>query len=273
MRLRAVAWIMFFGSGVAAPASTLAAQQGTARRIAELFFSAAAAGRWKEAASYLDLDAFETYRRQQVRWSRVPQPVHELTAEELMRHDPDMPRAVADYQVAKYKSGRGEIGDGLSYEYAGISSADSLAALSTLDAAARWIQARDPIYQMELSIARYRREGSCQALPTMLKLPRPAPNRILGVTENDSLAYVVHDDRSVMLNPFEEAPRAGKATSARPTPERWMTFPPTVLQLRRVKGRWAIFGELRQGGVFAMSCETEVTSPSDSATRHVPKPG
>src|SRR5690242_3925011 len=69
--------------------------------VAKAFFNAIAAARWKEAAGYLDLDAFEPFWRSQIELARESRVSPLVTAERLMRSDTSMPRAVAEYEARR----------------------------------------------------------------------------------------------------------------------------------------------------------------------------
>ena len=79
-------------------AGTAAAQEpppnAAAAEVASAFFRAIAQQRWRDAVRYLDPTGLEPYRQQVVAAAR--RPPHVTTVEELLRGDPDMPRAVDD---------------------------------------------------------------------------------------------------------------------------------------------------------------------------------
>ena len=130
---------------VASPGSQPAA-------VVDSFFRAEEQERWTDAARLMDLHAVGAMRDQEVSNVRMARlRVHHVTPEELMRFDPKMPRVVAKSQAAKSNEQVGRF-DWIRHEYADVPSADSLASLSTVDAAARWLEARDTRYMMRRAL-------------------------------------------------------------------------------------------------------------------------
>ena len=168
------------------------------RAVVDSFFADVAAERWDAAAARLDLQRFEPFFRQELRNARSEVRMPEPSPEELMARDSTMPRAVAEWEVARMKASRTGMpfGDS-SHEFAGITSQHALLALSLADAAARWLAARDQRTQLRESA---RRQGC--PLGNIPEASPPATHTVLGVLlTDDSTAYVIHsDDR------FREAP-------------------------------------------------------------------
>ena len=168
--------------------------------VVRAFFKAEDEGRWLDAARMLDLKSFEPIQRNAVTASRRQGTFRQTTAEDLMKFDPDMPRAAAEYQVKRMNESR-RTHNYLLEEFARVTSVDSLAALSTEQAAARWLEAQGPEWKMEVSAkdSRTAPKVDCPELSDSAKralivqgarmLPRAT---ILGVTErSDSLRFVV----------------------------------------------------------------------------------
>ncbi|HET7565405.1 MAG TPA: hypothetical protein VFJ96_10445 [Gemmatimonadaceae bacterium] len=219
---------------LAVPAMGARAQQpDSARRnpaaVAEAFFDAIAAAQWKEAAGYLDLDAFEQYLRAQIEQARESRMSPPVTAERLMRSDTSMPRAVAEYEARRLDESRAN-DSRLSYQFADITSVDSLAALTVLDAAARWLEARDIRYAMRRSIEAAKARGQCVPnVPADSLIPPQPPRIVLGTIVRDTEAYVLNSGAQPDLS------RLPPAIS-------WLAPPPNVLQLRRRGAAWRIIG-------------------------------
>jgi hypothetical protein len=147
----------------AAGAAPVHAQESPAQ-VAAAFFKAVAEERWRDAARQLDLAAFDRFRRERIAAARLPQPPHrQTTVEDLLRHDPDMPRAVAEYQIRKMTEARRHVFNWVDHEFAGVADVDALAALSAEESAARWLQARDLRWQSRRAAERERARGC--ALP------------------------------------------------------------------------------------------------------------
>src|SRR5690348_11738600 len=74
---------------------------GTPAAVVDSFFRATQQQRWRDAARLMDLEAFGDLRDQSVRFMRHPPSVHRITPEEMMKYDPRMPRAVAEYEAER----------------------------------------------------------------------------------------------------------------------------------------------------------------------------
>jgi hypothetical protein len=212
---------------------------GTPAAVVDSFFRATEQQRWRDAARLMDLDAFGELRDQAVHFMRRPQNVHHLTPEELMKHDPKMPRDVAEYEAARSNEAMALYG-GVSHEYASVPNADSLAVLPVEEAAARWLQARDPRYQMRRSLEEVRRR--CD-LPDSLvsRVLSQAPTttaEVIGTVLEDSTAYVLYAEKPVQQGVTDSVHRRARQRGA--TPRASWVMPPPVLTLRRLGSRWRI---------------------------------
>jgi hypothetical protein len=76
----------------------------------------------------------------------------QMTVEEYLAHDPEMPRAVAEYQVAQWAK-PSNARDNLAREFPGITSVEALAALSADAMFARWIAGKSIRSQFEQLVA------------------------------------------------------------------------------------------------------------------------
>jgi len=192
--------------------------------VARDFFNAQSDGRWLDAARLLDLRGFEPYRQNAIRESRLKKGFVGPTPEQVMAREPGMPRAVAEYVAGKYAQVADS--DALSMEFARTTTADALAALPVNEAAARWLEARDPRWQLERS--RTHLPAGCQR-PPILPPVKPPPNEALGEVMYrltapggaDTLSYVVFRDPTISRG----APGL---------------MPPGVLTLTSVNGVWKI---------------------------------
>lgn len=231
------------------------ANADTPAAVADSFFRATEQERWRDAARLMDLATFGALRDQDVANMRNARTrVHRMTAEEFMKFDPKMPRAVARYQAARSNEQIGR-NDWLLHEYADVPTVDSLAALSAEDAAARWLQAKDQRYMMRQALAN--QSGSCSVPDSIVAqavhLPRPS-YRELGTVIADSLAYVLYTED---MSP-EATPDSATETYARAriTGASYVMSPP-VLTLRRVGGLWRIAPSFNMSntGVAMIACE------------------
>jgi hypothetical protein len=198
----------------------------SATEVARGFFTAQSDGRWLDAARLLDLRAFEAYRQDAIRTSRLNKGFVGPTPDQVMAKQPDMPRAVAEYVAKQYSQAADS--DALSMEFARTTSSDSLASMPAEQAAARWLEARDPRWQLERSRAHL--PADC-VRPPIGPTVKPSPIEVLGnaITalaapgRTDSLSYVLFRDVSV-----SQSSRIGNG------------MPPGVLTLTRVDGQWKI---------------------------------
>jgi hypothetical protein len=182
---RLVTLIVALVAGGLAP---VAAQSSSPKDAAARFLEALAEGYWAGAARLLDLEAFREYVDHFLTRSQRPTSERPLpTVEELRRQDPSMPREVAEWQVRQMREAQERFGDPTPYEFAGVRSAAELRRLRTEEAAARWLEARDPHY----SIRRQLEEMNCP-VPRDDELPA-ASRRLIGtLADGDSAAYAVY---------------------------------------------------------------------------------
>ena len=208
----------------------------TPEQVARDFFKAEQEDRWIDAARLLDLTRFEPIRSSVVASIRSMASRPKLTAEQLMKLDPAMPRAAAEYQARSMDEGFHNH-DFLSRAFARVSSADSLAVLPVDEAAARWLEAQGWRwkYEMALKETKRRPHPDCPGLPDsvlrrMSAQFRPLLSPILGATEaSDSVRYVIVG--------FPEAVFSGPRKAQE---EAYPSLSPRALVLRRVDASWRI---------------------------------
>ena len=109
----------------------------------EAFWRSLLRQRWEEAAGYLDLTALDAYRQELVRGARDARRTPPLTVERLMRAVPDMPRAVAEYQVSQSEKRAKEDHSRVIPGFAGVDSIAQLERLSLEELGARWVRGND----------------------------------------------------------------------------------------------------------------------------------
>ncbi len=197
----------------------VAAGQSSPRDAANRFISAWNDRRWTEAAEGLDLEQFDRFRQDFIgrarRQSEGPVP----TVEELRRRNPDMPRDVAEYQIQQMQEQRRRYEDPTSFEFANVRSLSALRGLTSTEAAARWLESRDPRYSARLQ---YEQAG-CPA-PTDLDQIPSATRRLIGiVSESEGTAYaLVKEER-----PGDDTPD-------------YYGGDLTVIQLKQRRGQWLV---------------------------------
>jgi hypothetical protein len=248
--------------------------------IARQFFAAEREGRWLDAARLLDLKSFEPQRARSVanaRHANDAQQFH-LTVDQMLRHDPSMPRAVAEYQVKQAAESFRDFNP-LTYEYADVPTADSLAALPVDVAAARWLEAKDPRWLMRREMKRqpHTLAGDCgkvndslikatkmldtAAALAMSLVPRREVIGIAAVASTpgsaDSLSYVLFRERY-------ETRGDSTARGLMDRPE--MQMSPSVLTLIRTSVGWRVLPALDFGGVsgsggFSFDCTIDSVKP------------
>jgi hypothetical protein len=222
--------------------------------VAKAFFEAVAAERWRDAASYLDLDSFERFRQQMIENYRLPRPAWSWTADSVIKHQPDMPKAVAEYQIAQMKKFASDTNATLRYQFADIRSVTELAALSTVEAAARMIEAEDIRYKLRLSQEMARCVPPYRKATPQIEI---APDQILGTIVRDSVAYVVHSEGLMSLDSATRARSARRAMQQHSEGRDWFSIPPMVMQLQNIGGRWLIaggFGMLSRTNEAVVGC-------------------
>lgn len=110
--------------------------------VARAFLAAMANGRWDGAAALVDPVAMEAAVDG---WRRIElSPPPEVTAETLIRNDPDMPPDVAEWEAARFRRALDDSGSPLSHRFARVESVDDLRAMTSVEAMAHHIEALAP---------------------------------------------------------------------------------------------------------------------------------
>ncbi len=197
-----------------------AAAQSSPREGAARFLDAWNARRWAEAARVLDLDQFDRFRQDFIaRARRSSNEGPQLTVEELRRMDPEMPREVAEYQVRRMQEQQRRYADPTPFEFARVSSISALRAMTPEEAAARWLESRDPQWQVKMQFE----QAGCPAPDDLGDIPVPR-RRIVGlVSDGDTLNYAVFREE----RPRDQSPG-------------WAGGDVSVLELVLRRGRWLV---------------------------------
>lgn len=178
----------------------------TPRGTVDKFFRAVEAERWLEAAELIDSATFARFLRAFVGRARVALPSPSARAKQAPRGTPQRgsstEREWEDY----------------SRDFAGVSTFQMLRSLTPLDAAARWLQANDPISAYTRTVVR------CSKVPIdVAKVHAESPFRRVTIAEAivaDGTAYVL----AVPVSPLTSSP--------------FFLDRPSVLTLREREGRW-----------------------------------
>lgn len=215
-RLLVAAMSLAFAASSAAPA----AGQSSPRDAAVGFLDAWNARLWAETARFLDLDSFDRFRRDFVaRARRQPEEGPQPSVEEILRNNPDMPREAAEYQLRRMREQQRRFADPTPFEFARVSSASALRALTAEEAAARWLESRDPRWQVRMQ---YEQAG-CPAPADLAEVPLPRRRLIGVVADGDSTTYAL----------FKEDRGADGAPA-------WVGGDVSVMELAQRRGRWVV---------------------------------
>jgi hypothetical protein len=241
------------------------AQSESPEEVVRRFFQSEVEARWLDAAQFLDLDTFESMRKSAVANARHPQRGPALTVDQLMQFDPNMPRAVAEYQLKDMN--RDRTNEFLEREYARINSIDELAALSIREAAARWLEAKDVRWQMSLAMKYSRSNGrkvpkcppaDSAALMMAKEMARNSAQIVATAYEkSDSIVYVLVRDRYRL-----------RRTSGLDDQAAIREIPPSIVTLVRGSKGWKIYPaydlpspEGVQNVSVSLACESKGPAP------------
>jgi hypothetical protein len=167
----------------------------------------------------------------------------------------------------------------LSYEYADVPSADSLAALPIDVAAARWLQAKDPRWLMTQEMKRqpHSFSGACAEVydsvlkttkvldeATVASMVTPPPREIVAVAPVGSAAGSVGSLSYVLFRERYES--HWDSTTLGPMDRIEMQVSPKVLTLIRTSMGWRVLPALDFGGVygsggFSFDCTVDSVKP------------
>jgi hypothetical protein len=113
------------------------------------FHRATVEERWLDAGQFLDPTSVDMARwdiiKSAGKWGRA------RTVEEYLRDDPKMPREVAEYFVRSAEESMRRMKNIIPYQFAFVEDTATLKQLSQLEAAARYVQARDFRYRIRMS--------------------------------------------------------------------------------------------------------------------------
>ncbi len=197
-----------------------AAGQSSPREAAAGFLEAWNARRWTETARLLDLDSFDRFRRNFLaRAQRQPDEGPQPNVEEMLRTNPGMPREAAEYQIRMMREQQRRYADPTPFEFARVSSASALRALTAEEAAARWLESRDPRWQVRMQ---YEQAG-CAPADDVAEIPLPRRRLIGVVADSDSTTYAL----------FKE----DRGSDGAPA---WVGGDVSVMELAQRRGRWVV---------------------------------
>lgn len=215
-----------FTLGVAALAfSALPPQSAVAQQspgdAATMFVQAWNGRMWLSAARLMDLDTFDRVRRDFIdRARRSPEGGPRMTVDDLRKTNPDMPLEVAQYQVRMMEEQRRRYADPTPYEFARVPSVSMLANLGSPDAASRWLESRDPQWQVRMQFEL----AGCPAPDDVDQIPSPKRSVVGIVQASDSTAFaIVKEEREDDTGPA------------------WAGGDLTVIRLIQIRNRWLVY--------------------------------
>ncbi len=212
-------WLVGTAAAVALLATSPLPAQTTAGEAATGFLNAWNARRWNDAARLLDLDQFDTFRREfAARAAKGGADAPRMTVADLQRYDPSMPREVAEYQVRMMEEQRRRFADPTPWEFARVNTAAALTALAPAEAAARWIESRDPEWQVRMQF----QQAGC-AVPADVGSIAAPRRTLVGVLEPTAgVSYAIFREEQA-----SDAPA-------------WAGGDLNVMELRLKDGRWQV---------------------------------
>jgi len=216
--------------------------------VLDSFFQALAAERWTDAARLLDPADLDAYRFQVAAGMR--QRPRDLTVDDLLRADSQMPRAVAEYEVERTRARRATYGDYLGHEFADVHDAAQLESLPVPELVIRWLQAQHPAQRLREAL---RRRG-CPTPPGIDSAFRLAALNVV--------ASVVRGDTALVLfrSPWRPFPDSG-----------FFGQSPQIAHLKREGTEWRILArhDLVQPSATSVSVERcpETSAPSGKPPR------
>jgi hypothetical protein len=154
--------------------------------LANALFAALDAEDWTGAACLFNPVQVEEWYRAFLQ--RMPKEQDfSLTVDQYLKHSPDMPREVAEYQVAQMR--RNHLSRSVSDELAGVATWEDAERLGAVEAYGRYLQHRDPREQF-----RRAKSGLPTAIIGEVESHQMAFDHVVlgGVVETDTLVHVVY---------------------------------------------------------------------------------
>lgn len=209
---------------VAAGAQRAAPRDTSADAAARAYFAALTEARWIDAARLLVLapvdsqraGLLEAARDLGIRRPRVP--------EDFFGTDSTMPREVAEWFAKQADRYEHVEDDFVSAVFANVRDTTELARLSLLEAAARWLEARDPRYHHLRSMAMC---GDVAVLPDSIRRALQPRYEVMGLVHRPDTAWVMHRDTSSTGNAMVIVLGAQTSLMLRVAGE-WRMRPPEV---------------------------------------------
>ena len=200
---------------------------------------------WRGAARLCDPISLRHFHRGLLAHCAPAEPVPGLTVEDLLRHQPDMPREAAEYEVAQHRK-HTDPAARLRQDLPSVASVAELHDLPPLDAYAAWLEGRSFRRQIERLAASGRISVKLASLPPEAMMVRHTA--IGALNDGDRVAHILYRDR------FDENAEwtADAAASIAHLPadeqafvrDQWQRGHPRVATCRRQPdGTWALIAE------------------------------
>ncbi len=165
---------------------------------------------WLRLASYCDPESLETFKTELVA-TLSPSPAPDqtkLTATEMMKAVPTMPRAVAEYQLARFRE-RLDPRRRLRDEVPTVPSVDALESMTPLEVFAAWLEGRSHRRQIERNVEQRRMSRSTANDILAEGLHRPTFSAIGFVKEGRTAGHVLYRTDAGSPRPHTEMMRKG----------------------------------------------------------------
>ena len=218
-----------------APCALGAQAQTSPDSAIRAFLAAVAEQRWADAGRFVEPARVERERESAISHARTPARVR--TVEDHLRHNPEMPRAVAEYFFEQERRSLALVQHMMDFDFADVTDTVMLRRLSPTDAAARYVQALDPRYGLRQAS---RMAPGCAGRPYADSAFTPRFEVLAGAIRGDT-AWFMQRDTS----------RAGLYAGDRPQ----------VTAVYRVGDRWYVdvdrlFVGWGSGALIPMRCDT-----------------
>ncbi len=168
---------------------------------------------WRGAAQLCDPVSLRAFKRQLLERFTPDRPPRELTIEDLLRHTPDKPRQVAEYELAQHRR-RADPRRRIEEELPGVPSVDDLQQLDAVDVFARWLDGRSVRRQVERQVADARIPRAVDG--AVLRQYHPAYIALGVVLDGTRLAHVIYRHNFVSM---ADTPEGAKWLAKRPPDE------------------------------------------------------
>lgn len=223
----------------------------------ELFFAFTGVlerGEWAAAASLCDPASLAAFKRGLLERVSPTRAETTMTVEQYLKFQPDMPREVAEYQVAEMRRAAAS-NRVLEDELPGVASAEALRALTPAEVYAAWLEGGSYERQLERSIRSARVPDA--VLEELRSQPRPRRTyRVLGsVRDGERLAFILYREEfeyDVTLRREPDPEMAAYLAALTPEERELANDPPPFIQhaaaRRQPDGSWKLLADHQMPG-------------------------